>query len=382
MAIIAQHPASMAPSTFEAAERVNSLLIKSGYPQSVEISSAAFAGRNDTWVMTLADHSRVFVKRFVNGASAEDAFERSLMHESTVAQAQEDPQTTPRVLASDHDLKVIAFEYCAGTSVAHLIVDEILPQSFASTAGKLVAQLHNLPSDHLPETSPAYGTVQMLRHGIPKFRYVDLTLAELDLWARLQQDEELISAAEHLFCGEKQNLTTAIHGDLRLDQFYLNGEQLVLLDWEDFGRGDAARDVGMMAGEWLYRSILDTVTSRGDGEKPPEKFDEQSATTLIAARMNEATAHIGNFWQTYKNNREASDPNLGRRATARLGWHLVERTIARAGMVSKLSGIERAALSIGRRALITPDAYQVALGLGENTNEFISNSISSHGVTV
>ncbi|GAA1408543.1 hypothetical protein AUR04nite_31410 [Glutamicibacter uratoxydans] len=222
----------------------------------------------------------------------------------------------------------------------------------------------------------------MLRHGIPKNRYVDLTLAELDLWSQLQQDEELICAAEDLLSDEKQNLTAAIHGDLRLDQFYLNDEQLMLLDWEDFGRGDAARDVGMMAGEWLYRSILDTVTSRGDGQRPPEKFNEQSATTLIAARMNEATVHIGNFWKTYKNNREASDPNLGLRATARLGWHLVERTIARAGMVSKLSGIERAALSIGRRALITPDAYQAALGLGENTNESIDNSTSSRGITV
>lgn len=171
------------------------------------------------------------------------------------------------------------------------------------------------------------------------------------LWAELQNDHELVAAAGRLRASERKHQERPIHGDLRLDHFHLHNGKLCVLDWEEFGLGDPARDLGMLAGEWIYRAVLDTVTTRGGASAPPARFDDDSASARIAERMAAIVPSIRRMWTSYADHANYHDPDLPVRATAHLGWHLVDRTITMAPMVSRLPGIERAAAGVGREAL-------------------------------
>ena len=204
----------------------------------------------------------------------------------------------------------------------------------------------------------------MLGIGVPHTRYLEFTIAEMALWAQLQADSVLVKAAGELQQWEHEHQVAPIHGDLRLDQFHWYQNKLRVLDWEEFGLGDPARDLGMLAGEWIYRAVLDTVTTRGDSPAPPEIFSDDIATSHIADRISSVIPRIREMWTAYNRYSNQADEQLPVRATAHLGWHLVDRSIARAAMVSRLPGIERASAGIGRKALIDPGRYTNALGFG------------------
>lgn len=356
-------PASQAGTT--AAQQAQPLLDGLGRAQIRTVSPTQFAGRNGSWIMELTDGSRIFVKKFNTSATSPQAFARSMNFSTFARNYPQHAPSTPKLLAGDESTGLLLFDYCSGTSLVHLIVQDALPVSFAADSGRLLARLHSGPTDGL---EPAGSTlpVQMLRFGVTHTRYLDFTLAELSLYPTLQQDGELLQALEALQDAEETNRKSPIHGDLRWDQFHLNDSQLNLLDWEDFCLGDPARDIGTLAGEWIYRAVLDTVTSRGGADSPPEYFDENSATTMISHRLAAVVPQLQELWHHYRLNSSTDDSQLALRVTARLGWHLVDRSMARAAMVSRLPGIERAAAGIGRRALLDPARYSHALGFGKD----------------
>ncbi|WP_258066632.1 class V lanthionine synthetase subunit LxmK [Rathayibacter sp. AY1F6] len=349
------------PAALRAAASTERLL-GGGRHRVAAIDRPAFAGRNASWTMTLDDGARVFVKHVSPRTAGPAAFRRSRDFAGFVARSPEHAPAGPRLLAADEDDSLLVFEHCPGTSLALLLVEERVPADFPEQAGRLLARLHAGPVAGLTATSHPSPPVEMLRVGIPHTRYVDLTLAELAFWGDLQHDEQLVSATEDLREWESGNRTAPIHGDLRLDQFHLRDGRLQLLDWEEFGIGDPARDLGTLAGEWIHRAVLDTVTTREGASAPPLAFDTAAADARIAERMAALVPRIRRMWLAYAAETAGADDALAVRATAHLGWHLVDRTLARASMVSRLPGIERAAAGIGRRVLLAPSAYSTALG--------------------
>ncbi len=71
---------------------------------------------------------------------------------------------------------------------------------------------------------------------------------------------------------------------------------------------------------------------------------------------------IRRMWTSYADHANYEDPDLPVRATAHLGWHLVDRTITRLPWCPGSPGIERAAAGVGREALLSPGHYVSALG--------------------
>lgn len=62
--------------------------------------------------------------------------------------------------------------------------------------------------------------------------------------------------------------------------------------------------------------------------------------------MGHLVPNIQAMWEAYCQERHADDHQaLALRSVAFLGWHLIDRTIARASSVAKLPGIERARLA-------------------------------------
>lgn len=328
----------------------------------VDVARPAFAGRNAAWSMTLAAGERVFVKRISARAAGPVAFRRSTDFAGFAERNPEHAPAGPRLLGSDEAEALLVFEHCPGTSLALLLVEERVPETFPEEAGRLLARLHSGPTAGLRAAAHPSPPVEMLQLGVPHTRYVEFTLAEIAFWGELQRDAELVAATAELRRWESEHLTTPVHGDLRLDQFHLRDGRLQLLDWEEFGLGDPARDLGTLAGEWIHRAVLDTVTTRAGADAPPLHFDSAAAGARIAERMSALAPRVRRMWQAYSRARPGADEQLAQRATAHLGWHLVDRTLARAAQVSRLSGIERAAAGIGRRILLAPGAYATALG--------------------
>ena len=329
------------------------------------VAAPGFSGRNGAWVMTLDSGRRVFVKQISLVKAGEAAFTRSLAYATFAAEHPRFAAPGPRLLAHCSRRQLLVFEYCSGSSLAQLLVDEKVPHSFSTTAGRLLARLHSGPTSGLLPTNPPSPPVAMF-HGVAHHRYAELTLGELRLWPTLQQDAELVEAVSQLRTVEDSHRTAPIHGDLRLDQFHIDGDELSLLDWEEFGQGDPARDLGTLAGEWIYRAVLDTVTSRAGAGSPPDRFDTASATRRITERMTHLVPQIRRLWTAYRSETATTDEGLATRATAHLGWHLIDRTVTRASFVAQLPGIERAAAGIGRRILLHPDRYAIALGIEES----------------
>ncbi|PQZ98629.1 hypothetical protein CQ017_08735 [Arthrobacter sp. MYb224] len=360
------YPRSLNPEAHQASLLADALLEQLGRASVRSISPAAFAGRNGTWVLTLADGSKVFAKRFSEKSSTPRAFNRSLEFARFAHTHPHHAPASARLIASNEIERLLIFDYCPGESLASMVVEERVPADFASRAGEILGRLHTAAPTGLEPTTISSPPIEMLHLGVPQAQYQNFTLAEIALWAQLQSDNLLINAAVELRDWELQHQTSPIHADLRLDQFHLEENELLLLDWEEFGLGDPARDLGMLAGEWIYRAVLDTVTSRGNAGAPPEHFDEELATAVMAQRMGMVVPQIQELWRSYTRIATGYDEQLPVRATAHLGWHLIDRSIARAAMVSRLPGIERAAAGVGRKALLSPGSYYQALGFGRS----------------
>ncbi|MFV0374544.1 class V lanthionine synthetase subunit LxmK [Microbacterium sp.] len=333
-----------------------------------EVTSPGFIGRNGAWVLALDSGERVFAKQISPDKAGPAAFDRSIAFASFALKHPLHAPPGPRLISSCRERDLLVFEHCPGVSLAQLLVDERIPAHFSAGTGRLLGRLHSGPVEALARTYHPSPPVPALQEGIPQERYVEFTLAEIRFWAELQQDSTLVQAAADLRHWESEHQTAPIHGDLRLDQFHLRDAELRVLDWEEFGRGDPARDLGTLAGEWIYRAVLDVVTSRAGAPAPPLQFDSVAATERITERMHHLAPQIRQMWTAYRAQIARADDELAVRATAHLGWHLVDRSIARASLVAKLPGIERAAAGVGRKILLTPGRYAAALGFEEFTS--------------
>lgn len=348
-------------------KKISHLFSFEEYGDIVSITQPSFSGRNASWIIEYRSETKFFVKKIDAAVAGEKAFSRSAAFARFAEEHDAYVPRSPRLVAKDSSTGLLIFEMCDGESLAQLLIDEKVPCDFSTKVGEQLARLHSGPTDDLENSNPPSPPEQMLVEGVPYRRYIKFSLAELSLWKQLQEDKELIQKIVELRRNEYNNLSAPIHGDLRLDQFQMHQGQFAILDWEEFGRGDPARDLGTFAGEWIYRAILDSVTTRGGSNPPPEEFNTTSANQRIAERLAYMIPQINMMWKAYgETTKNSLDSDLSYRAVSHLGWHLLDRTLARAPYIAKLPGIERAAAGIGRQILLNPNSYIQTLGFGRS----------------
>ncbi|MFH8239807.1 class V lanthionine synthetase subunit LxmK [Streptomyces sp. NPDC018321] len=372
------------------APEVEALLDRLGLGAFDPAGLTALPGRNDTWAGTTASGTAVFVKRLTG--PAEDVrrrMDRALAFEAVTAAGPEGVLRGPRLLGSDEEHGLLAFEYLEDArSGTELMLDESFGPGLARRAGESLGLLHAtvpqcgdgvraLDASTPPLPSPA------LLEALPLAMYEEASSAELQTWQLLQSDDELVAAVTALLAAERAAPSVPAHCDLRMDQFLVTAgdrPRVLVADWEEFRASDAARDIGGFVGEWLHRSVLDIVTDRdgtGRAETDPlsgaEVFaDAGLSREAVLARGRENLLRvrpvIEAFWSGYRRARprtDRTDPGLAQRAAGFAGWHLLDRLLAGAARANRLRAIERAAAGIGRTALIAPVRFTTTLGLGE-----------------
>ncbi|NUK59707.1 class V lanthionine synthetase subunit LxmK [Streptomyces lunaelactis] len=360
------------PVDLDAFPEVDALLIQLGLGALVRDSVSAPVGRNHAWAGNTKSGRRVFVKRLVGPeADVRARMKRLLSFEEFVRDVDGLAGYVPSLLGFDEDARLVVFAHIEAKSGAELMVDQTFGGDLAFAVGRAIGSLHAaVPDGELDQTLPSLPDAGLLR-GMPLAMYNELSFAELEAWRLMQHDPALIKALEDLQEWESQAPRVPSHCDFRVDQLLVADDGVpILTDWEEFRLSDPARDVGSFAGEWLYRSVLDIVTNRGDARS--SAFDDLELThDQVLARGTEKMERllplVHRFWSGYRTVRTHLDPGFTARATAFAGWHLLDRLIAGAAQSQRLSGIERAAAGIGRGALLTPHKFAPLLGFEVTT---------------
>lgn len=333
-------------------------------PQDV----VAHLGRNDNWAGTTTTGAAVFVKRL--GGEPDEArrrFDRVVGFERLAGQRGAGVRR-PHCLGWDEGAFLVAFELLEDADTgSELAGDDRFDEGLAHDAGKVIASLHAMDPeatadiDRRPHPLPPLGQIRAL--SLAAFNAA--SAAELEAWSLLQHDRDLARALGALRTREREAPQVPIHADLRLDQFLVAGaDELYLSDWEEFRRGDAARDVGGFAGEWLHRAILG-IASSNDASVPDLDPSHEAVVERGVKELERLRPHVVAFWAGYLEGSDRVDPGLAGRAAAFAGWHLLDRMLASAAQRPRLLAVERAAAGIGRTALLDPSRFVGVLGLGE-----------------
>ncbi len=357
------------PRDLDEVPSVDALLVELGTGPFVRDSLTAPVGRNDSWVGATTSGRKVFVKHLLGPEADVRARMRRLLSFERFAEGLPTAVLRgPTFLGADEAEALVAYDCVEGArSGAELMIDETFPADLAENIGQAIGLLHEAPVAEFEEfdqswpTHPPLGFLQ----GLPLPVFESLSFAELQGWRLMQTDEALVGAVGELREREKEAPRVPSHCDLRVDQFLVTGDDFLVTDWEEFRLADPARDVGAFAGEWLHRSILDIVTTRGDSVFQDIELTHEAVLSRGVQKMQRLLPLVRAFWHGYRQVRPGMDAALATRATAYAGWHLLDRLMAGASRTSRLSGIERAAAGIGRAALITPEKFAPTLGFEE-----------------
>ncbi|MEU4160326.1 class V lanthionine synthetase subunit LxmK [Actinoplanes sp. NPDC026670] len=358
------------PIDLDSVPEIDQLLVNLGVGTMVRETVSSPIGRNDAWTGVTTAGRKVFVKR-LKGQHEETGrrMRRMLDFERYAADSKFDETWLPQLVGSDESNRIVVFERIDdAVNGATLMVDETFSLEHARQVGAAIGRLHaTKPSAELEldATTPAFPPVHFLE-GLPLSIFHGSSAGEIEAWRLLQNDPELIAAVKRLREAEETAPRVPSHCDLRVDQFLIGEDGLFITDWEEFRLADPARDVGAFAGEWIFRSVLDLVTNRGDEAFVDTEFTHELVLQRGVEKMRRLLPLVGAFWEAYREVRPDldDDPGLAVRATAFAGWHLLDRLIAGALSSARLSAIQRAAAGVGRAALVNPEKFAITLGFG------------------
>ena len=354
------------PVDLDRVPAVDTLLRRLGLGAFRRDSLLAPAGRNDVWAGPTESGRTVFVKRLVGAEPDVRArMRRLLSFERFAAALPSQVRHDAPLLGSDDAADLVVFEFLANSrNGRELVVDESFDNELAAATGRSIGLVHaTVPADpaELDATAPPSPSLRLL-DGLPQRIFDQSSFGELTAWRLMQSDDALVNAVAALREREERAPKVPAHCDLRIDQLLVVGDEVHLTDWEEFRLADAARDVGSFAGEWLYRSVLDIVTDRGDTVFADVELTHEMVLQRGVEKMQRLLPRVHHFWRAYREVRPEVDAEFTERATAFAGWHLLDRLIAAAARSARLSGIERAAAGIGRGAVLSPERFGSVLG--------------------
>lgn len=360
---------TFAPTSLEDSPEINRLLGELNLGELSDGEVTAFGGRNDNWAGVTSTGSAVFVKR-VGGELAGDQIRRSVGFDAAVERSGRTELLSPRLLGHDEEARLMVTDLLReAPTAADLFADGRFDEELAHRAGRAVGLLHETDPATLHtrlDTTRPWLPNPALNRAVPLRAFLHFTIAEITFWQIVHADSALCAAIERLREREGAAEGCPVHCDVRLDQFLHHDGLLYLIDGEEFRLADPARDVGGFVGDCLHhilRGLSGGPGESGCADEPSHDALVERGTRDLARTRPVLTA----FWDGYRSARGTVDPELAVRATAFAGWQLIDRALAIAGMSSRLGAGARAAMGIGRTALLAPERYAAALGLGRTS---------------
>ncbi|MEU4876038.1 class V lanthionine synthetase subunit LxmK [Streptomyces sp. NPDC021608] len=350
---------------------------RAGYGEFLPDTVVTFPGRNQNIAGTTTAGADLFAKRVRGSDQVGAGVRRAAQFERLACGQPLRHLRWPVPLAGDPLRGIHVTRWLKN---CHTAADEVADGTFAPESarelGRALGELHSLrtPNQLLPREPMPLPNHRILS-ALSLDQFVESSAGLIALWRIVQRDPAIAESVRRLREAESSAAAVPVHADLRLDQVLVDGDELVVCDWEEFRGGDAARDVGAVVGEFLFRSVVGIA----DEEFPSAGADAGAAAdaggTSSAGRAHEEVMSRGvrrleaarpaltAFAEGYRSVRTAPDRGLAVRAVAFAGWHLFDRVLAAAAYRSDLSPVHRAAAGVGRTALVTPAAFVAVLGL-------------------
>ncbi|WP_188316966.1 class V lanthionine synthetase subunit LxmK [Solihabitans fulvus] len=349
-------------------DAVNELLERLGHGPFRQETVVFLPGRNENIAGTTTSGVDVFAKRIVARSGAQPTvIGRALAFDRFMRSARFTYLRSPTTLGYDEHERIVLFQWISNASTgAELVDDGGFDTTLARQLGAALGELHGAESEdpHLIKGSAVFPSVRHLT-GIPLEYFLECSGGLLHAWRLLQSDPALVTALTKLLESEASAVGVPVHGDLRLDQILVVGGAVHIADWEEFRIGDAARDLGALVGEWLFRSILGIGRSSADDVGDLAELSHDLILERGVQRIHEARPILSSFWSGYTHLRPSDDGReLSVRAVAFAGWHLFDRVLATAEQRSDLTPLLRAIAGVGRNALLHPENFVEVLGLG------------------
>ncbi|MEU4474594.1 class V lanthionine synthetase subunit LxmK [Micromonospora sp. NPDC023888] len=342
---------------------VNAHLAKLGLGVLQPDGVTSYRGRNTNWAGTTDIGVGVFVKRL--WGSAEQCalrMRRMRSFDDVMANA---GLRTPRTIAALPDDGLVISELISGAQTsADVARADGFTLDMARQAGAIIGRLHRcVDYGELDQSLPPLPPEAMCDVVSMEF-YLSVTAAELAFWRLMQSDPLLCEVLVALRKRQAGAARVPAHCDLRLDQFLVDGDRLMLTDGEEFRLADPAWDVGAFAGEWLFQAVTGLVDAERQQTLAEDPLTHEEVIRMGSARLAERRPNTAAFWAAYRDVRPEADDQLAVRATAFAGWHLMNRVLANAERSARLTAPLRAAVGVGRQALQDPQRFVAALGLG------------------
>ncbi|WP_326844507.1 class V lanthionine synthetase subunit LxmK (plasmid) [Streptomyces sp. NBC_01558] len=351
------------PVDLDNVPEVDALLSQLGVGVFDRSSVTTSLGRNDNWSGRTSDGTQVFVKR-INGAERGARLERTV----TFCAASENKVATPRLMGFDRESGLLVFAYLSESRTGNeLASDNAFDEALCARAGIAVAAVHGMEAagfDTAPHPLPPTASLEAVTFPY----YTQATAAELATWRLLHGDAELAQALRRLREADDESIASRvpIHGDMRLDQFLFAEGQLHLTDFEEARIGDAARDLGGFAGEWLFQAALRIPSTLADSSPMGHTPTHEEIIATGVGEIEQRSPLVRAFYAAYLEHAPAfvrEDKELATRAAAYAGWHMMDRMLATASSSTRLSPVSKAAAGIGRTVLLSPAEFTSSLGL-------------------
>jgi aminoglycoside phosphotransferase (APT) family kinase protein len=158
----------------------------------------------------------------------------------------------PRVLASSERHRILVFEWLSGDRLVHAMAEPDFDPAGLEPVGGALAELHLHPTADLMTKDPRD------RAAFLDKRATWIATVDEDLAGRATRLATSLGA----MLAEGRSEQRAIHGDFSPAQVLLNGASPAILDFDDAGIGDPARDLGSFAAQLERRAIDGDIPAR------------------------------------------------------------------------------------------------------------------------
>ncbi len=268
---------------------------------------------------------------------------------------------SPKILNYENEGKKIFYEYIEHDKT---LQDELsnnlenIQFSLIDNAVDIIAQLHKI--NYKKFDLQFFRQDTFLKKYLHMFNcfsiseFCNSTGAELELFALLQNDQELCKHIRQLEKKYEIKDVSLCHGDMRLDQFIIdNNKNVWLIDFEELKLGDVREDLGNFIGAILFDCFIKIFSN-------PKLENSDS--------INQGIQELGSFYlpiakdlinQVVIRYNSQTDNSLSISDLGYyIGFYIFERIISRAKFSVRLTAVDKAILGIGREMIVEHNALQ------------------------
>ncbi|SFK92281.1 class V lanthionine synthetase subunit LxmK [Amycolatopsis sacchari] len=346
---------------------VDSLLDRLGLGGFDWTTAEATSGRNDNWLGRTAGGRRIFVKTIVGSAvEVAHCVRRTAAFYRIHTGAPPSALRTTTLLGQDEQAAIQVFDCLDGARDGReLARDGAFDQELGAQAGAAVGALHAVRPARLAELEESLPPLprQYSLSALSAEVFYEASAAQLEAWRLLQPDPGVTRALTALERESEEAPRVPVHGDVCLDQFLIADGTLHLIDWEAFGLGDPARDVGDFLGEWLHHVVLGFLGDRagnGSGRAVPVPT---IALTPNWRPWRAARPTVEAFWDAYRTAQPVLSAGLAPRAVRYACRHLLLRMLTDAQFRPRLDGSGHTLFRLAKTILAAPERFTTILGL-------------------